>query len=320
MELEIPKERWSGRIQEIVIGATKEDGGTRSKKIVLGGVTALPFLYYEGDMPHDPIIAMQVLDVMREDTPDVIKEPFEDVSDDPVKWAKKCQNEWGADAICLRLDSTNPEEEDRSPEEAGETVKEVLKAVGLPLFVYGTGNEEKDAKVMQVVSDVAKGERIFLGLAEEERYKSISVASMANGHGVVAFSNLDINLAKQMNILLTDFGVKMENIIMDPLQAALGYGLEYSYSVIERIRQAALMGDKMLQVPILGDTTRVWNAAEAFKEDKKMGDAKPRAIFWEAITGISSVIAGSDMLIMRHPESVRMVRNKVAELTKRGEE
>ncbi|UCD92638.1 MAG: acetyl-CoA decarbonylase/synthase complex subunit delta [Methanobacteriota archaeon] len=314
MAIEIPKEKWTGRIGEVVIGATSDEGGTRKKKIVLGGENALPFLDFEGELPHPPIIGMEVLDVVREDYPQVALDPIQDVKDDPAKWAKNCEEEFGADLICLKLISTNPEEEDRSSEEAANTVKEVLGAVGVPLFIYGSGNEEKDAKTMELCSDAAKGERCFLGLAEEDAYKSISVASMANGHGVVAFSNLDINLAKQMSILLTDFGVKKENIIADPLMAALGYGLEYSYSVIERVKLAALMGDAMLQNPILCETTRVYNARESFKEDPALGDPKKRVVFWEATTGTSALMAGADMLIMRHPEAVGMVRNAINQL------
>ncbi len=314
MAIEIPVEKWTGRIGEVVIGATPDEGGTRTKKVVLGGENALPFLSFEGDLPHDPVIAMEVLDVIREDYPEVALEPFQDVKDDPVQWAKKCVDEHGADLICLRLISTNPEEEDTGPDDAASLVKEVLGAVGVPLFIYGCQVEEKDAKVMEQVSNVAKGERVFLGLAEEAAYKSISVASMANGHGIVAFSNLDINLCKQMNILLTDFGVKIENIIGDPLMAALGYGLEYSYSVIERIKLAALMGDKILQTPIVASTARVYNARESFKEDPALGDSKRRVVFWEATTGISALTAGADMLIMRHPEAVAMVRDSIAQL------
>jgi len=318
MAIEIPKERWTGKIGEVVIGATKEDGGTRDRKITIGGATSLPFLDFEGEFPNPPVIAMEVMDVVRESSPAIAREPIEDVADDTPKWAKKCVEEFGADLICLKLESTNPEEEDRSPDEAGDTVKEVLKAVGVPLLIYGTGHEEKDAKVMEVVSEVAKGERCLLGLAEEESYKSISVASMANDHALVAFSNLDINLAKQLNILLTDFGIKKENIVMDPLMAGLGYGLEYSYSVIERIRLAALMGDQMLQMPILCDTTRAWAAREAYREDAEFGDPRLRGPFWEATTGISALMAGADMLVMRHPEAVRIVRETLSHLLSEG--
>ena len=318
MGVQIPKEKWTGKIREVRFGATSEEGGTRSNNITLGGVSTLPFLYFDGEMPRKPVIAMEVMDVVREDYPALAREPFFGVIDSPSQWAKACCEQHGAEAICLILEGTNPEEENKSPEEAAEIVKEVLKAVSVPLLIYGCGNDEKDAKVMQLVSDATKGERCLLGLAEEESYKSIGVASMANDHGLVAFSNLDINLAKQLNILLTDFGVKPENIVMDPLQAGLGYGLEYSYSVIERIRLAALMGDQMLQMPILCNTALAWKPREAHQDNPEWGDTKLRGPFWEATTAISAIIAGADMLIMRHPNAVNMVRDAIEELASNG--
>lgn len=317
MPVEILKEKWNGKIGEVIIGATPDDGGTRRERIVLGGETTLPFLYFEGEMPNKVRVAMEVLDI-NPDWPDVVKEPFINVIESPKDWAKLCVEKYGAELICLKLMGTNPEEQNRSAEEAGETVRDVLKAVDVPLLIYGCGHAEKDAKVMEVCSEIAKGERCFLGLAEEDRYKSIAVAAQSNNHGIVAFSNLDINLAKQMNILLTDFGVKREDIIMDPLQAGLGYGLEYSYSVIERIRLAAFSGDQMLQMPILCDTTRAWNAREAVKDDDALGDVRLRAPFWEASTAISALMAGADLLIMRHPKAVEIVKSTIEQLYEGG--
>ena len=320
MTVQIQKEKWTGKTRELKFGATTEEGGTRGSTITLGGVTTLPFLYFEGEIPREPVIAMEVRDVVREDYPDLVKDAFGDAIKSPTEWAKACVEQHSAEAICLKLEGTNPEEEDKSPEEAGELVREMLKAVSVPLLVYGCGNEQKDAKVMQVVSDAAKGERCLLGLAEEERYKSISVATMANDHAIVAFSNLDINLAKQLNILLTDFGVKPENIIMDPLQAGLGYGLEYSYSVIERVRLAALMGDQMLQMPIICGTSLAWNARESKIENPEWGEENIRGPYWETLTGLSAITAGADMLIMRHPKAVDMMRNSITQLSSKGGE
>ena len=316
MAVEIPKEKWSGKIGELVIGATPEEGGTRSKKIVVGGASSLPYLYFESAKPHPVALAMEVLDVVPEDYPETVKAAIGDAINSPSTWAKKCVDEFGADLVCLKLVGTNPEEQDRSPEDAAKTVREVLDAVSVPLIIYGSGNEEKDAKVMELCSNEAKGERCLLGLAEEAAFKSIAVAAMANDHGIVAFSNLDINLAKQMNILLTDFGVKLEKIIMDPLVAGLGYGLEYSYSVMERIRIAALMGDKILQVPMIADTSIAWKAREANIDNKEWGDAKPRGTTWESLTAIAALMAGAEVLIHRHPETLKSVRDALTELDK----
>jgi acetyl-CoA decarbonylase/synthase complex subunit delta len=314
MAVEIPKEKWSGKIGELVIGATEAEGGTRSKKVVVGGSTTLPFLYFEGEHPNPVALAMEVLDVVPEDYPELVKTAIGDAINSPASWAKKCVDEFGADLICLKLVSTNPEEQDRSPEEAAKTVREVLDAVSVPLIIYGSGNEEKDAKVMEKVSYEAKGERCLLGLAEESAFKSLAVAAMANGHGIVAFSNLDINLAKQMNILLKDFDVKLEDVIMDPLVAGLGYGLEYSYSVMERIRLAALMGDAVLQVPMICDVSIAWKAREAKIENPEWGDQNQRGPIWEAITATGALMAGADLLVFKHPETLKIIRSTIAEL------
>jgi acetyl-CoA decarbonylase/synthase complex subunit delta len=225
-------------------------------------------------------------------------------------WVEK----FGADVICLRLLSTNPEEENRSPEEAAQTVRKVLEAVQVPLLVHGCGHEEKDAKTMEAVSNIGAKERLLLAQAEESAYKSISAASMANNHAIVAFSNLDINLAKQINILLTDFGVKKNNIVMDPLQASLGTGLEYSYSVNERIRLAALMGDGMLQLPMVCDATTAWKTREATEENERYGNVEERAAWWEATTGLSALISGADMLVVRNPGAVKLLRSAIDDL------
>ena len=244
-----------------------------------------------------------------------MKEFFGDVVNDPVPWAKAWVEKYHADVICLKLISTNPEEGNIPSEVAAETVKRVLAAVNVPLIVYGCGKEEKDAKTLEAVSNIAPKERLLLGYAEDGHYKSISAASMANNHRRSSpSSNLDINLAKQITILLTDFGVKKENIAMDPLMAGLGMGLDYSYSVNERIRLAALMGDGMLQQPMLCDTTASWKSAEATDELVGYGETKERGVWWEATTAIAALVSGADILVMRHPGAANIVRETINEL------
>jgi acetyl-CoA decarbonylase/synthase complex subunit delta len=311
-EVPVPKEKWSGKVGVVSLGATAEEGGSRSRKLTLGGETGMPFLSYEGVRPNRPLIAGEVLDCPGE-LPEQVRKEFGSAIDDPVAWA----NAWvshGADMICLKLHSTNPEELNCSPEEASQTVLKVLRAVDLPLIVYGSGHEEKDAKVMEAVSNIAPKERLLLGHAEESAYKSIAAAAMANDHAVISFANLDVNLSKQINILLTDFGTRKERIVLDPLFAALGMGLEYSYSVMERIRLAALMGDSMLQVPLICDTTSAWKAKEASEELEGHDGLEERAIWWEATTALAALISGADALIMRSPRAAGVVLRAIDDL------
>lgn len=313
MVVPIPKEKWSGKIGEVRLGATAEDGGNREKNAIVGGQTGMPFLSYENEYPNRPVLAGEVVDSLRE-YPELAAQEFGDAAKDPVKWAKKWVEEYGADLICLRLISTNPEEEDTSSEEATQLVKRMLESVPVPLIIYGCGHEEKDAKTLELVSNIGAGERLLLGHAEEDAYKSISAASMANGHSIIGFSNLDINLAKQINILLTDFGVKLDDIVADPLMAALGMGLEYSYSVNERIRLAALMGDRMLQIPLICDASVAWEAREATDDNPAYGDVNERVLWWEVTTALAAIMSGADMLIVRNPRAVRVINELVDDL------
>ena len=299
VDVPIPKEKWSGKIGTVALGASAE----------VGGATGMPFLSYEG-LGRRQLLAGEIID-----DPSLLTElavrKFSDAVKDPVEWAKRWASDLGADLVCLKLRSTNPEGMDASPEDAARTVVDVIKAVSVPVIVYGCGQEEKDAKTMEAVSNACAGERIILGQAEETAYKTISAAAMANRHALIAFSNLDINLAKQMNILLADFGVKLDNVLMDPLMAGLGMGLEYSYSVNERIRIAALMGDRMLQAPMLCDVTSSWEAREATEENAQWGEAGERGAWWEATTGLAALVSGAEILIVRSPEAMGILREAI---------
>lgn len=313
VDVPIPKEKWSGKIGVVVLGAVAEEGGTRSKRLAVGGGASMPFLTFEGSKPNRPAIAGEVVDTVS-DFPELVKRELGEAVNDPAAWAKVWVEDYGADLVCLKLHSTNPEEENRSVEEAARTVRSVMHSVRVPLIVYGSGHEEKDAKVLEAVSNLAAKERLLLGHAEESAYKTASAAAMANNHAIISFSNLDVNLAKQINILLTDFGVKKDHIVLDPLMASLGMGLEYSYSVMERIRLAALMGDSMLQVPMICDTTSSWKAKEATEEIAGHDGLEERAVWWEATTGLAAAMAGGDVLIMRSPRAASIVRRAMDEL------
>ena len=307
-EVPVPKEKWIGAIGELELGSSGERRGSRDT-VRLGGNRGAPFLSFEDGTPRTVAMAGLVAD-SQEEVPIPVLDAFGEEAKDAVRWARTWASR-GADLICLRLTSTNPEEGDASPESAAETVMAVLRAVPLPLIVYGSGHEEKDAKVLERVGERARGERLLLGHAEEGGYKSVAAAAMANGHAVIGFSNLDINLAKQIVILLTDFGVGKGDIAIDPLMAALGMGLEYSYSVNERIRLAGLSGDRMLQVPMICDCTSAWKAREATDEVPQAGDTLERGVWWEATTALAALLSGADVLVMAHPDAMDLARRAV---------
>jgi len=249
--LEKATEKWASKVSEVTIGATDKEGGTRSSVIKVGGATTLPFLHFEGVIPNPPAIAMEVWDMEPPDWPAVLKKPFGDVLGDPVEWAKKCVNEYRANFLCLRLASTSPDTKNSSPEEATRTVKRVLGAVSVPLMIIGCNQAEKDTEIIPPVSEAAKGENCLVGIAVQANYKTITAACQSGGHSIIAESPIDINLAKQLNILISDMGFPLERIVMHPATGALGYGLEYTYSIMERSRLAALQGDRMMSMPMV---------------------------------------------------------------------
>ena len=313
MAFEIPKTAYSGKIKEIKLG--KGD-----KAVTVGGETCYPFQIFEGEIPNLPKIAMEVYDSPPEEWPAVALEPFAGVTDDPVAWAKKCIDDYGAEMICLQLKSTDPNGLDRGADEAAEVVKRVAEAIDVPLIVWGTANHEKDTEVLTKVAELCHGMDLILGPVEEGDHKKIGASAIGYKHTVIASTPIDINLAKQLNILLGNLGVPDDKLLMDPTVSGLGYGIEYCYSVMERDRMAALtQEDDKLQFPIFCNIAKeVWKTKEATlptEEDPKMGDVNKRGILMEAMSAMVMLLAGGNILVMRHPEAIKMIREMLAELT-----
>jgi len=313
MTFEIPKTLYSGKIKEVTLGK-----GDRA--VTVGGESCYPFYLFEGEMPHLPKIAMEVWDCPPEDWPEAALEPFAGVTDDPVAWAKKCIDDYGAEMICLQLISTDPNGLDRGADEATEVVKKVADAIDVPLIVWGTSNHDKDTEVLRKVCEVCQEKNLIIGPLEEGDYKRIGAAAIGYRHTVIASTPIDINLAKQLNILLGNLGVPDELIVMDPTVSGIGYGVEYCYSVMERDRMAGLtQQDDKLQFPLICNMAKeVWKIKEVHiptEEAPTLGDAKKRGILWEAMSAMVLLLAGGDVIVMRHPESIRLVREMIAELT-----
>ncbi|NOZ26451.1 MAG: acetyl-CoA decarbonylase/synthase complex subunit delta [Chloroflexi bacterium] len=317
-EVAIPKETWTGRVREITLGATAAEGGTRSHTVTIGGASTLPFLHDEGEMPHPPRIAIEIQDRRPEEWPAPLLNAWGDVVNDPVTWAQAA-TERGADLILLRLTApTGGNGSPPSPDAARATVRRVLEATGLPLLVFGPGQADLDNDLLVAVAEEAKGERLVLGVCEEKNYRTIVAAALAHGHLVDSRTPMDVNLAKQLIILIHDMGLPLDRILMDPTTGALGYGIEYGYSVMERLRLAALQGDVMTQSPMLVTPgEEAWRSKEARASEgvpAAWGDWEERAIVWETLTAITLVHAGADVLVMRHPEAVQRVKRMIERL------
>jgi len=297
MEYKAPVEAYSGKVAEVALG---KDG-----KVRIGGENILPLHFFdEGATPNPPKLALEILDMEPIDWAEGLIEPFKEVASDPVKWAKKCQ-ELGADAVLLRLASTDPVGKNASPDEAAATAKAVMDAIDIPLIVCGTGDENKDAEVLPKVAEVCKGGNILLGPVVKENYEVLGKAALDNGHSIIAQSPLDINLLKELNIKLCKF-FPAERLVIDPLSSTLGYGMEYSFTIIERVKQIGVIHkDAMAMMPMIADL-----AAETWKT-KEAKVSKDQGVLWESTTAMSLLLAGANILVLRHPESLKLVKGVV---------
>jgi acetyl-CoA decarbonylase/synthase complex subunit delta len=317
MPVEIPKDKWSGSVRPVTLGATAEQGGTRSRTLTIGGGNAMPFLHYEGSFPNPPALAIEVRDRRPEDWSPLLYQAWGEALNDPADWAKAAEAV-GADLIYLVLGATSADGQPNTPANATAVVRKVLGATGLPLAVIGPGQAELDNELLVPVAEEGKGERLLLGTCEDKNYRTIVAAALANDHLVQSKTPMDVNLSKQLVILIHDMGMPLERIVMDPTTGALGYGIEYGYSVMERLRLAALQGDGMTQQPMMvtpGEET--WKVKESKVGEgvpATWGDWEKRALEWEAITGATLIQSGADLLVVRHPKTLGRLRGMIGAL------
>ncbi len=309
-------EVWSGAINSVTIGATKEEGGTRSRVIKVGGQKTLPFLFPEGELPHKSVVAFEIWDTPPVDWPKHLTDAYGDTLKDPIKWAEKCVKDYKAELLALRLQGAHPDFGNKTPEQEAKLIAEVLKKVDVPLIILGCGDDAKDNTILPACCEAAKGEQCLVGSAVQDNYKTLVAAVLADGHSIIAESPIDINIAKQLNILISDMGLPLERIVVNPTIGALGYGLEYAYSIMERCRLAALAGDKTVASPFICFVGHeAWRAKESKatqEEFPEWGPESERGIIWETITATALLQSGADILVMRHPEAIGKI-NKYLE-------
>lgn len=297
MTFEIPKEIYKGAVNRVVLGVDPAS-------VTIGGETAPQFHRFEGLWPHPPVLAMEVYDQRPVDWVDEVIEPFEDVLGDPVTWAQKCVDSFGAEAICLQLHSIDPIEGDTSPEVAAALAGRVAESIQVPLIVYGTGAEDKDASVLAEVAKVCRGRNLFLGPVVAKNYEPIARAAQEHGHGVIIQTAVNLPQAKELNSKVGRI-LPQDKILFDPISPALGYGLEYGYSVMEREKLAGLsFGDDNLKMPLVA------NIGQGCWDTKEAKASRTRGLLWETLTCMSFLLAGANLFILRHPESLRVI-NKI---------
>ena len=312
LDFQIPKNEYAGRINTVKLSRDKSE-------ILIGGEGSLPFYSFEGEIKNKPIIAIEVYDSKPSGWLESVKKYYSDVYDDPIKWAKKNISEFGADAICLQLKGIDPNSGNMKPEEAAELTKKVREAIDKPLIIYGAGPLEKIAEVMKKVSEKNADSNILIGWAEEDNYKTMGASAMGYKNNLISLNPLDVNIAKQLNILLTQLGLPDNRIVMDPSISSLGYGIEYCYSAMERLKIAALLqDDKMTQMPMICNLApEVWKVKEVKESKEKYpqwGDQEERGINWETISAMSTLLAGANIVVMRHPKAVSIIKEFIEEL------
>ncbi len=314
-EFKIPKEEYPGRIIEVRLGATKKEGGSRGSSITIGGEQAPAFYLFDSPVTHPPVVSFDVFD-KAPPLARAMRAPFEDVLTDPAAWAKRCVEKFGADVVQLHLTSIDPLLTNTSPAEAAKTVENVLQAVDVPLAVGGCGDPRKDLQVFEKVAEVAEGERLLINsVTLDMDIKKMAELVKKHGHATIAFTSMDMALARELNRKLYEFLPK-EDILNDTTTAALGYGLDYAFSVMERTRLSGLMGDPELQHPLSSGTTNAWAAREAWmKMEPKWGPRELRGPIWETVTALTLLLAGVDFFMMMHPAAVKVVKDVVKEFT-----
>ena len=294
MALEPVKEKYSGAINTVEIG--------NAPSVKIGGETGMPFLFEEGAMPNAPLVALEILDSKPEDWADQLKDAFGSAANDPVAWAKFCVDKVGCRALCVRLQSIHPEWGSKPVAGSIAIIKDIMSQTKVPLIVVGSGDDEKDNDALPRVSQALAGANCLLGIATQSNYKTLAATCLADGHAIIAESPIDINIAKQVNILIGDMGFDAKKIVMHPTTTSLGYGMEYVYSIMERARLAAFIGDRMLAMPFI-----LFVGQEAWKTKEAKEYGALQGVNWEIATSVSMLQAGGDILVMRHPDAARAV-------------
>lgn len=313
-----PLETYPGTISEVTLGATKSEGGSRGNVVKIGGMNTMPFYSFEKINPNRPAFAIDIFDEPLT-LAKMVKIHYEEVMNDPAAWAKKAVS-LGADVVSLNLISTDPLLSDTSPRQAAKVVENVLQAVKVPLIIGGSGNMEKDPLVLEAVSEVAAGERVVLNSAKTDNdYKKIVEVAKKHGHIVIGFTPMDINNQKKLNRMLLNEGLPKDSILIDPTTAALGYGIDYTISLMERIKLAGLLGDEDLQMPILAPTSNAWGAREAWMKNEEWGPREYRGPLWETITTLTVVLSGGDLFMTSHPANIKVIKKIINDLTGKSE-
>jgi len=318
-KVDLPIKEYAGKIVEVKLGATRTEGGTRNKSIVIGGESVPAYYNFQQMPPHKPVIAFDVFDWPKVPLAKAVKEHFKEVVHDPAEWARLCVEKYNAEMINLHFLTIDPLIENTSPSTAVKVVENVLQAVDVPIAIGGCGDPKKDLAVFTAIAEATKGERLLINsiTLDMDIEKSAKMIK-DNDHVAIAFTSMDVNKARELNRKLYDYLPKNQ-IVMDTTTAALGYGLDYAFTVMERCRLSGLKGDPELNHPISSGSTNAWAAREAWM---KMSDQwTPRELrgpLWETITAQTLLLTGVDYFMMMHPAAANAIKGIIDRLMSGG--
>ena len=307
------KQTYNARINEVVLGVGE-------KAVTIGGQNVLAFHTFDAEIANAPKIGVELTDAGMAMCTMPGEQKFYEGCATVADMAKRAETMEGASFICLHLEGADPNGENKSVDECVALAKSVADATDMPLVIMGCKNIEKDTELFNKIAEALSGKNILVLSARDENYKAIGAgAGLAYGQKVGAESAVDINLAKQLNTVMTQLGVNAQSIVMNIGSAAAGYGFEYGASTLDRVKDAALsQSDAMLQMPIITPVSAdTWGVKEAIMPEADMpewGSQEERGIEMEIVTAAAVLASGSDAVIMRHPEAIRTIAAMIGEL------
>lgn len=303
---------FSSSINEVTLGVGE-------KAVTLGGSNTMPLYTFDAPAKHKVAIGVEITDTGVDRTLPGIAAYYEG-AETVAEVAARAAEMPGADFVVLALNGADPNGDNRSVEECVEIAKQVAEAIDVPLAIVGARNVEKDAALFTSLAEALQGKNVLFVSAREEDYKTVAASAvMAYGNKISAESAVDINLAKQLNVLLSQMGIKPESYVMNVGSAAAGYGYDYVASTLDRVKDAALaQNDVMLQMPIITPVSQeAWAVKESIVSEEdfpEWGDRETRGVDMEVCTAAAVIAGGADAVILRHPQSVATISGMIADL------
>jgi len=314
--LQLQIERHRGRIAAVNIGTRRP--------VAVGGDAGLPYCHFESRATNRPLVAIEVPERVASWPDALVRKAGPAAAAGPGAWARRAADS-GAGLVCIRIaERESPDGRVVDAQDALRAVEEVLCSVELPVMVAGTGRPDIDNAILPAIAERFRGQKLALGSATQDNYAALTSACIDHGHVIVAESPIDINICKQLNILISEAGLPLDRILIDPTTGGLGYGIEYTYSIMEKARLAALSGDRMLGCPVVcfvgKETWKLKEASVSGPETVAWGDQARRGTLWESVGAAALVAAGAHIVVMRDIDAAAQVRTHIDTLWRQAQE